>query len=378
MSKILIKRARELGVPFDGDPGLHNAITDVAGVEVGFSTLVNEKGARTGVTAIFPRGRLAASGVAAATFAFNGTGELTGAHHIREFGGFFGPVLLTGTLSVGLVSDAYLKWVAKNVSDENLRFSRILPVVAETWDGNLNDSWGFHLRPEHVENALDCASSGPMKEGNIGGGTGMVCHGFKGGTGTASRVFAHLSEHYNVGVLVQANYGQREDLMIAGVPVGRLIKGFMPELPESEAQVVDGSIIVVVATDAPLEAAQLERVAKRATIGLARVGGFGGSLSGDIFLAFSTANELKLEQPELQQKLTLPNDQLDNLFHATAWATEEAIVNALVAAETTTGMDGLRIHAIPHDQLSQLMRSSTGLRAPALHIPSNTHHENSC
>jgi len=369
-------RARELGVPFEGEPASRNAITDVAGVEVGFSTLVNNKGARTGVTAIFPRGRLAASGVAAATFAFNGTGELTGAHHIGEFGGFFGPILLTGTLSVGMVSDTYLKWVAKHISDEDMRFSRILPVVAETWDGNLNDSWGFHLKPEHVEDALDHATTGVLQEGNIGGGTGMVCHGFKGGTGTASRVFTHLNERYTVGVLVQANYGQREDLTIAGVPVGRLIEGFTPELPESNAQVVDGSIIVVIATDAPLEAAQLKRVAKRATIGLARVGGYGGSLSGDIFLAFSTANELKLEQPDLQQKLTLPNDQLDNLFHATAWATEEAIVNALVAADTTTGLDGLRIHGIPHDQLSQLMRANTGMRTRAIHDPSNTDHEN--
>ena len=375
MSQKLIKRARELGVPFDGDAGPLNAITDVAGVEVGFSTLVNNKGARTGVTAIFPRGRPATSGVAAATFALNGTGELTGAHQIREFGGFFGPVLLTGTLSVGLVSDGYLKWVAKHISDDGLRFSRILPVVAETWDGNLNDSWGFHLTHEQVEEALDSASSGPLQEGNIGGGTGIVCHGFKGGTGTASRVFTHLNERYTVGVLVQANYGQRDDLTIAGVPVGKLIQGFAPELPPSNTQVVDGSIIVVVATDAPLEASQLERVAKRATIGLARVGGFGGSLSGDIFLAFSTANELKLEQQVLQSKLTLPNDQLDGLFHATAWATEEAIVNALVAAETMTGMHGLRIHGIPHEQLTQLMRDNTGMRAPAPRDPTNTDYE---
>jgi len=368
-------RARDLNVTFDGQPGALNAITDVAGIEVGLSTLNNNVDARTGVTAIFPRGRHSETGVAAAVFAFNGTGELTGAHHIREFGGFFGPVLLTGTLSVGLVSDTYLRWVGKNICDEDVRFSRILPVVAETWDGNLNDSWGFHLKPEHVEAALDSARSGPVPEGNVGGGTGMVCHGFKGGTGTASRIFTHLNEKYTVGVLVQANYGQRDDLMVAGVPVGRLIQGFAPELPEKTGQVVDGSIIVVVATDAPLQPSQLERVAKRATVGLARVGGFGGSLSGDIFLAFSTANALKLGESELQPKLSLPNDQLDDLFHATAWATEEAIVNALVAADTTQGMHGLRIHGIPHDQLKQLMQANRGMQVSAINAPLNNEHE---
>lgn len=368
-------RARDLGVTFDGQTGALNAITDVAGIEVGLSTLNNDTGARTGVTAIFPRGRHSETGVAAAVFAFNGTGELTGAHHIREFGGFFGPILLTGTLSVGLVSDTYLRWVGKNICDEDVRFSRILPVVAETWDGNLNDSWGFHLKSEHVEAALDSARSGPVPEGNVGGGTGMVCHGFKGGTGTASRAFTHLNEKYTVGVLVQANYGQRDDLMVAGVPVGRLIQGFSPELPEKTGQVVDGSIIVVVATDAPLQSSQLERVAKRATVGLARVGGFGGSLSGDIFLAFSTANALKLGDSELQPKISLPNDQLDDLFHATAWATEEAIVNALVAAETTQGMHGLRIHGIPHDQLKQLMQANRGMQVLAINAPLNNEHE---
>jgi L-aminopeptidase/D-esterase-like protein len=359
MNSMPVKRAREIGIPFEGNPGALNAITDVAGVEVGFSTLITNSGARTGVTAIFPRGRIAKPGVAAATFAFNGTGELTGAHQIREFGGFFGPVLLTGTLSVGMVSDTYLKWVARQFFDDEYRFSRILPVVGETWDGNLNDSWGFHLKPEQVEEALNAASAGPIQEGSIGGGTGMVCHGFKGGTGTASRIFVHRSERYTVGVLVQANHGQRDDLTIAGIPVGRLIQGFTPELPQEELQVVDGSIIVIVATDAPLEANQLERVAKRATIGMARVGGFGGSLSGDIFLAFSTAYDLELEQPELQSRRSIPSDQLDELFHATAWATEEAIINALVAAETMSAGNGLRIHGIPHEQLMHLMSEKT-------------------
>ncbi len=347
-------RARDLGVPFDGNPGRWNAITDVPGVTVGMSTRVGPGGARTGVTAVFPRGATALGGVAAAVFAFNGTGELTGAHQIREFGAFFGPVLLTGTTAVGTVSEAYLRWVGGLIADEDQRFSRILPVVGETWDGNLNDAWGFHVQAQDVRAALEAATGGAVAEGNVGGGTGMVCHGFKGGTGSASRVVEVAGASYTVGVLVQANHGQRDDLLVAGLPVGRLIRGFEPEPPASP--LVDGSIIVVVATDAPLQSAQLERVAKRATIGLARCGGFGGPLSGDIFLAFSTAGEVALGGSAGMPGATLPGDELDGLFHATALATEEAIVNALVAAETMQAETGLRIHALPHEPLQALMR----------------------
>lgn len=349
-----LRRARDLDVPFDGTPGPRNAITDVAGLTVGMRSRVDATGACTGVTAVFPRGRFDDAGVAAAVFAFNGTGELTGAHQIKEFGAFFGPVLLTGTTAVGTVSEAYLRWVAAHVMDEDHRFARILPVVAETWDGNLNDAWGFHLRADDVMGALDDAQVGAVPEGNVGGGTGMVCHGFKGGTGTASRVVEVLGQPYTVGVLVQANHGQRDDLLIGGLPVGRLIEGYVPEVA---APLVDGSIIVAIATDAPVSSAQLERLAKRATIGLARCGGFGGALSGDIFLAFSTATLVRLADAGLApQPDQVPGDALDPLFHGVAWATEEAIVNALVAATTTTSAQGVTVHGLPHAPLQALMR----------------------
>lgn len=347
-------RARALAVDFDGVPGPLNAITDVASVTVGLRERIDDAGACTGVTAIFPRGRDDDAGVAAAVFAFNGTGELTGAHQIKEFGAFFGPVLLTGTTAVGTASEAYLRWVAARIVDEDQRFARILPVVAETWDGNLNDAWGFHLQAGDVVQALESAQAGAVPEGNVGGGAGMVCHGFKGGTGTASRVVDVLGRTCTVGVLVQANHGQRDDLMIAGVPVGRLIEGYTPEVA---APLVDGSIIVVIATDAPVSSAQLERLAKRATIGLARCGGFGGALSGDIFLAFSTATRVTLADSGLvAQPDQVPGDALDALFHGVAWATEEAIVNALVAAATTTSAQGVTVHGLPHAPLQALMR----------------------
>ncbi len=350
-------RARDLGLKFGGVTGPLNAITDVTGVRVGSCTVNDSSGARTGVTAIFPGSANFTTGVAAASFDFNGTGELTGAHQIREYGGFFGPVLLTGTLSVGLTSDSYLRWVARTISDQEARFRCILPVVAETWDGNLNDAWGFHLRPQHVEQALESACTGPVTEGSVGGGTGMVCHGFKGGIGSSSRQIEHDGCVYTIGALVQANHGQRADLQIMGKPVGRLIQGYEPEMPAPAYHLVDGSIIVVLATDMPLQSAQLERVAKRATIGVARVGGFGGALSGEIFLAFSTASQLTIDVQGAQAQPFVSGDQLDDLFHAAAWATEEAIINALVAARSMTAANGVRVHGLPHQALLAVLEN---------------------
>jgi len=359
MPLTLNPRARDLGVPFDGQPGALNAITDVKGVTVGHCTLSQGDAVRTGVTALFPLGRDADEGVPAAVFAFNGTGEMTGAHQIAEYGGFFGPVLLTGTLGVGTASQACLRWVARQTTDDDVRFTRILPVVAETWDGNLHDAWGFALQPEHVWQALDKAQGGPVAEGNVGGGTGMICHGFKGGIGTASRCFDQCGGQHTVGVLVQANQGLRDDLLLAGLPAGRWIQGSTPDLPPETVALGDGSIIVVIATDVPLHPTQLARVARRATVGVARTGGFGGTLSGEIFLAFSTAaaaGRIVLGTEVASRSTPHPGDALDPLFHATAWAVEEAIVNALVAADTMTGLNGLRIHRLPHEPLRALMQ----------------------
>jgi D-aminopeptidase len=377
MQSILKPRARNLDVAFDGATGPFNAITDVSGVSVGHCTVHEGDAVRTGVTAVFPLGPHSHQGVSAAVHAFNGTGELTGAHQIAEYGGFFGPVLLTGTLGVGVASQAALQWAARQTADAELRFRRVLPVVAETWDGNLHDAWGFALRHEHVWEALDGACGGPVAEGNVGGGTGMICHGFKGGIGTASRVFEQCGQRHTVGVLVQANHGTRDDLLIAGLPAGRWIRGHEPEMPAATTQLADGSIIAVIATDVPLHPSQLARVARRATVGVARVGGFGGSLSGELFLAFSTAQPVSVGDPAAAPSPTPhPGDALDPLFHATAWAVEEAIVNALVAAETMRGLNGLRIHAIPHAPLRELMqRRSAMLAAGPAHeqasIPEN-------
>ena len=381
MSPTLKPRARELGVPFDGQPGALNAITDVRSVTVGHCTLIQGDAVRTGVTALFPLGRDANEGVPAAVFAFNGTGEMTGAHQIAEYGGFFGPVLLTGTLGVGTASQACLHWVAKQTTDDEVRFTRILPVVAETWDGNLHDAWGFALQPEHVWQALDTAQGGRVEEGSVGGGTGMICHGFKGGVGTASRCFEQCGSPHTVGVLVQANQGLRDDLLVAGLPAGRWIQGSTPDLPPEKAALGDGSIIVVIATDVPLHPAQLARVAKRATVGVARTGGFGGTLSGEIFLAFSTATaagRIAVGAEGASPSAPHPGDALDPLFHATAWAVEEAIVNALVAADTMTGLNGLRIHRLPHAPLHALMQRRKQMlealepAAPAVPAPSPT------
>ncbi|HPW18207.1 MAG TPA: P1 family peptidase [Candidatus Aminicenantes bacterium] len=351
-------RARDLGVPFDGAPGAWNAITDVAGVEVGMTTLVSGTGrlvagrgpVRTGVTAVFPRPKAERNQVFAAWSKLNGNGEMTGTAWLEESGFLEGPVLVTNTHSVGVVRDAVIAWQLARLGDKHPTWS--LPVVAETWDGDLNDINGFHVKPEHVFRALDGAKSGPVAEGNVGGGTGMIVHGFKGGTGTSSRRVTLGSAAYTVGVLVQANYGVRDQLTIAGVPVGREIPDLLPEVGGDDA----GSIIAVVATDAPLLPHQLRRMAERVTLGIGRTGGLGGNGSGDIFVAFSTANAAAAEGAGLVEVEMLPNEWINPLFAATVQATEEAVVNAMVAAETMEGVDGHVVHAIPHDRLRAVLR----------------------
>ncbi len=349
-------KARALGVPFNGSPGPLNAITDVAGVEVGHCTLILGEGGlevgkgpiRTGVTAILPRGKVY-DPCFAGWYALNGNGEMTGTTWLEESGFLEGPVMLTNTHSVGAVRDAVVKWQhQRGLFDpfyEELFF--LLPVVAETYDGVLNDINGFHVKEAHVFEALEGATGGPVAEGNVGGGTGMICHGFKGGIGTSSR----LTGDYTVGILVQANYGLKSQLTIAGVPVGREIGELEQRGPEN------GSIIAVVATDAPLLPHQLKRLARRAPLGVARMGGVGGNSSGDIFLAFSTHNAGAARRTGTANVTMLPNDQTDGLFAATVEATEEAVANALTAAETMTGRDGVTIHALPHERLREILRA---------------------
>ena len=356
-------RARDLGVPFDGTPGRNNAITDVAGVEVGHTTLISGVGklivgkgpVRTGVTAIHPRGKNSNDAVFAAWFTLNGNGEMTGTTWVDDSGFLNGPVMITNTHSVGIVRDAVIAWKVKRGEPDMEGYWWSLPVVAETWDGYLNDINGFHVHPEDAFHALDVAHSGPVEEGNVGGGTGMICNEFKGGIGTSSRVLDAKSGGYTVGVLVQCNYGAREQLRIAGINVGR-------EIPEHTVFKEDvGSIIVVVATDAPLIPTQLKRIAKKVSLGLGRDGSYSGDGSGDIFLAFSTANpgavSPKSNQPNNVHQLTmLPNDSLDPLFLATVQATEEAVVNAMVAAETMKGIDDHEVIALPHDRLREVLK----------------------
>jgi D-aminopeptidase len=366
-------RARDLGVPFDGAPGPLNAITDVAGVEVGATTIIRGDGAlkegqgpvRTGVTAILPRGGKSIDPVYAGWFSLNGNGEMTGTTWVEESGFLEGPVAITNTHSVGTVRDSMIAWGLKRGA---LRQPWSLPVVAETWDGFLNDINGFHVKPEDVFAALDSAKGGPVAEGNVGGGTGMVCYGFKGGTGTASRVLAKDDGGYTVGVLVQCNCGRRPQLTIAGVPVGKEIPQGVPyadaaspagprqPLPGSEAQGDVGSIIIIIATDAPLLPHQLKRLARRAAMGLARTGSNSGNSSGDIFLAFSTANPHADKAPGPNAVETVSNQRISPLFSATVEATEEAIVNAMVGAKTMTGIDGHTVVALPHEQLQQVLK----------------------
>lgn len=351
-------RARDLGIPFDGTPGKFNAITDVAGVEVGFTTLISGEGkqaVRTGVTAIHPQGKKPTTRVFGGWHTLNGNGEMTGTTWLEESGAFGGPVMITNTHSVGIVRDAVIEWGLKQAKGPGYSGDFSLPIVAETWDGFLNDINGMHVKKEHVFAALDSATTGPVAEGNVGGGTGMMAHNFKAGTGTSSRKLDDKFGGYTVGVLVQANYGGRRWLKIAGAPVGKEITDLMPEERKDDQDT--GSIIVVVATDAPLLPHQLKRIVRRVSLGLGNVGGWGGNSSGDIFLAFSTANAAEASKAEGIAKIEmLPNERIDRIFDATVQATEEAIVNALVAARTMTGYNGNTAHAIPHDRLREALR----------------------
>jgi len=386
-------RARDLGIWFDGEPGPFNAITDVDGVRVGHTTLIDGDGdlvvgegpIRTGVTVIFPRGD-ASDPVFAGWFALNGNGEMTGTTWVKESGFLEGPIGITNTHSVGVVRDAIIGWQAQTGA---LFQPWSLPVVAETYDGFLNDINGFHVRPAHVFAALDGATSGPVAEGGVGGGTGMICYGFKGGIGTASRRLADNAGGYTVGVLVQANFGGRALLRIDGVPVGRELVAYGRDAaldaplnaslnaplsaPQAGAAGAsgpfpfdpfagDGSIIIVVATDAPLLSHQLERLARRASLGVARTGGISSNGSGDIFVAFSTANAGAAAGRGPATLQMVRNSQITPLFNATVQATEEAIINALVAAQTMVGRDGNQIVALPHDRVRELLRTYNRLQ----------------
>ncbi len=358
-------RARDLGVPFDGATGPLNAITDVKGVEVGHSTISSGEGklvvgkgpVRTGVTAILPRGKQANSLVFAGWFSMNGNGEMTGTTWVEESGFLEGPVMITNTHSVGVVRDAVIQWRVKLAPPDQSGYWWSLPVVAETYDGYLNDVNGFHVKPQHAFEALDGAKSGPVTEGSVGGGTGMTCNGFKGGIGTSSRVLDAKDGGYTVGVLVQCNYGGRYNLRIAGVNVGREITDSPSAslAPRRENEDV-GSIIIVVATDAPLVAHQLKRIARRAALGLGRDGSIASNGSGDIFIAFSTANPGAADEKGPVSVTMLPNEKMAPLFQATVQATEEAIVNAMVAAETMTGADNHKAIGLPHDQLREILK----------------------
>lgn len=387
-------RARDLGIPLDGQPGPFNAITDVEGVEVGYATLTSGEGKRvvgngpirTGVTAILPRGRGTLEPVFAAFYAANGNGDMTGTHWIEETGVLETPIMITNTLSVGTVRDAVVAWMVK----QGVAGPFWYPVVAETSDGRLNDMKGLHVKAEDAVRALESAHAGRIDEGNVGGGTGMVCHGFKGGTGTASRKLAAEEGGFTLGVLVQCNYGTRSQLRIAGVPVGREIVGFEPCVTQridppllgsdgTPVPICDdrpvrqqawleeperGSIIVTIATDAPLTPDQLKRLVRRVSLGMGRMGSSHGNGSGDIFIAFSTANRgadlgnsvRRGAGASAAMVQRLPSGAMDPLFTATVEATEEAIINAMLAAETMTGADYWRFYALPHDQLREVLR----------------------
>jgi L-aminopeptidase/D-esterase-like protein len=353
-------RARELGIRFEGAPGKFNAITDVAGVLVGYKTIVKGDGklvvgrgpVRTGVTVVFPKG-YTNDPVPAAYFILNGDGEMTGLASIEEYGFNYGPIGITNTNSVGVVRDAIGAWnIKKYTTGSSSDFAFGLPVVAETFDGGLNDIDGLHVTEQDVWDALDSATTGPIKEGNVGGGTGMRLFRFKGGTGTSSRVIKVNGQTYTVGVLVQANFGNRGDLMVTGVPVGKEIPGLQPVYSDPR----DGSVIVIIATDAPLLPSQLKQIAKRATIGIARTGGFGYNSSGDIFLAFSTQAPKIDKNTNLEAWAAVHKDDMNELYKATALATEEAIINTLVAAKTMTGINGNTVFALPQDRLMEIMK----------------------
>lgn len=360
------KRARDLGIPFEGKPGKHNAITDVAGVEVGHSTILEGEGKnvrtkgpiRTGVTSIFPRGKVN-NPVFANWYSLNGNGEMTGTTWITESGYLETPILITNTNSVGVCRDAMLKWFVKHEWYKE-DWWYIYPVVAETYDGFLNDIYGFHVKEKHAFEALDAAKTGPVEEGNVGGGTGMLTLGFKGGIGTSSRVVEMGDDTYTVGALVQSNFGSKKNLTIAGVPVGKELEGkydlVFNGAPDSRRKEGDGSIIVVIATDAPLLPHQLKRIAHRVPLGIGIVGGRGGNGSGDIFITFSTANTETFSREAVQSAEVFPNDQITPLFEATVQAVEEAIINAMVAAETLDGINGNKAYGLPHQELRNILK----------------------
>lgn len=354
-------RARDLGIPFDGKPGALNAITDVPGIEVGYSTIIRDTGmlevgkgpVRTGVTVILPKGKTTAS-YPAAWFSLNGDGEMTGLPYVEDYGTGYGPIGITNTNSVGVVRDAIGVWCAKRFSrGEFIDFSFGLPVVGETWDGMLNDINGFHVKERHVWNALDSAKGGKIAEGNIGGGTGMGLYGFKGGNGTASRVFTIDGVQYTLGVFLQANFGGKHELTVAGIPVGREIKGYDMIMHQPKRK--DGSVIVIVATDAPLLPGQLKQVAKRVTHGIARTGTISHDSSGEIFYAVSTA-EPQSVAGNREQWTVLPKHRMSPVYKATVEATEEAIINALVAAEDMTGINNNKLFGVPIDQLKAILK----------------------
>ena len=360
-------RARDLGIPFDGITGHYNSITDVEGVEVGHSTIISGHGinklgegpVRTGVTAIFPRGKIF-SPVYANWYSLNGNGEMTGTTWVTESGFLETPIMITNTNSVGVVRDAVLKWFVNTNWYGGDDWWYTYPVVGETYDGFLNDIYGFHVKEHHVLEAINNAKSGIVQEGNVGGGTGMRCLGFKGGVGTSSRLVEIDNETYTIGVLVQSNFGTKEDLTIAGVPVGKEMKDVLNSEfyapSQSRSREGAGSIIVVVATDAPLLPHQLKRIVQRVSLGIGVVGGNGGNGSGDIFIAFSTANEQAFDRTKTVSIQSLPNDLITPLFEATIQATEEAIINAMIAAEDMTGVNNNKAYAIPHNLLIEILK----------------------
>jgi D-aminopeptidase len=371
-------RARGLGIPFEGTPGPNNAITDVPGVEVGQVTHVSGDGplkvgtgpVRTGVTVVLPRGRGSADSVYGGFFDLNGNGELTGQAYLQDFGVVIGPIGISNTNAIGQVYAGIQKWTQDKFG------LATTPVVAETWDGRLNDIGGFHVQPADAVAAIEAARTGPVTEGNVGGGTGMVCFGFKGGIGTASRQVSIAGKDYVVGVLVQCNTGDRETLRIAGAPVGpELSRGWLPcydpalsaadKLPKCKAEAAAdhpppdvGSIIIVVATNAPLMPVQLNRVARRAALGMGRLGSYSGNQSGDLMMAFTTASAAANDPDQTRPSAVTPlaSDNLDPVFKAVVEATEESVVNALVAAQTMTGIDGYRFYSLPHTQLRAILK----------------------